>query len=458
MKKGGRKQHFRRSNGDGSVFQRKDGLWCGYVTLGFDDHGKQKKQYVYGKTKSEVTAKLSNISGQVKSLAYKDIKDKTVGELMMDWLMTFKKSSVTSRTFEGNIRNYKLHIEPLIGKLKIDELDVISVQKTINTLLDSGYNISTAKKIKFLINQFCEFAIDSKWLLINPTTKIKIRAKDKRNSERRLYKALPPEERERFINALNNDPSNFLKPLCYVMMFAGLRAGEAIALKWRNIDFERKMIKIEQAITQEAKFDESGNVQERITVVGDTKTACSVREIPATDIVLNELKDWKIKQHERSVEVGVDLTSKNAYVFANDNGDVRTYSGSRVIFQRFIKRNHLSDLDLHFHGLRHTFSNMLFELNENPKVIQQLLGHKDVKTTITIYNNVNSEYVRESTNRLNDMLNENEKLRKAKLEQGKKLTEKSIDELSDDEFNEMLKRMMQERQTRKQQKDQDLEM
>ena len=66
---------------------------------------------------------------------------------------------------------------------------------------------------------------------------------------------------------------------------------------------------------------------------------------------------------------------------ANDDGTIRTYSGCRMIFNRFIRRNHLEDLNIHFHGLRHTFSNMLFELNENPKVIQQLLGHKDVKTT-----------------------------------------------------------------------------
>ena len=69
-------------------------------------------------------------------------------------------------------------------------------------------------------------------------------------------------------------------------------------------------------------------------------------------------------------------------MFANDDGTICTYSGCRVIFNRFIRRNHLGDLNIHFHRLRHTFSNMLFELNENPKVIQQLLGHKDVKTTV----------------------------------------------------------------------------
>lgn len=49
------------------------------------------------------------------------------------------------------------------------------------------------------------------------------------------------------------------------------------------------------------------------------------------------------------------------------------------------------------HVLRHTFSNMHFEMNENPKVIKQLLGHRDVKTTIIVYNSVDSEYIRNTT-------------------------------------------------------------
>ena len=94
------------------------------------------------------------------------------------------------------------------------------------------------------------------------------------------------------------------------------------------------------------------------------------------------------------------------------------------------RRHNLDKYNIYFYGLRHTFSNMLFEMNENPKVIQQLLGHKDVKTTITVYNNVNSDYVKESTNRLNEKLNENEILRKQnnqnKEEQEKKESKKFV--------------------------------
>ena len=80
-----------------------------------------------------------------------------------------------------------------------------------------------------------------------------------------------------------------------------------------------------------------------------------------------------------------------------------------MVFDRIKRRHDLEKYNIHFHGLRHTFSNMLFEMNENPKVIQQLLGHRDVKTTITVYNSVDSDYVREATDRLNKKIQEKQK-------------------------------------------------
>ena len=141
------------------------------------------------------------------------------------------------------------------------------------------------------------------------------------------------------------------------------------------------------------------------------------------------------------------LTAPTSFVFANDNGSYRTYYGTRVIFDRFKRRNGLNKYHIHFHGLRHTFSNMLFEMNENPKVIQQLLGHRDVKTTITVYNSVNSEYVREATDRLNTKIQEHEQERE---------TEQEIDDdLSDEEIERQIRELekLQERKRRRKEKD-----
>lgn len=102
---------------------------------------------------------------------------------------------------------------------------------------------------------------------------------------------------------------------------------------------------------------------------------------------------------------GVDLLALKSVVFSNEDGSVRSYSGTRKIFDRLAKSNGFYG-KIHFHTLRHTYSNMLFELNENPKIIQALLGHKSVKTTLTVYNSVDKSYYKQATEKLNNLFSE----------------------------------------------------
>lgn len=174
-------ESVRRNNNEGSIFQRKsDGRWVGSITIGYDEQGRQKKKTVYGVNRTEVAMKLSEISGRIKSDSYEMIENKTFGELMSEWLLVFKKSAVTPRTFEGIIRNYRLHIEPQIGNMKIYEIDTIVVQKVINQLIEQDYSNNVVKKNKHLISQFFEYAIDNKWVQVNPTLKVKVKIHDRK--------------------------------------------------------------------------------------------------------------------------------------------------------------------------------------------------------------------------------------------------------------------------------------
>ena len=103
---------------------------------------------------------------------------------------------------------------------------------------------------------------------------------------------------------------------------------------------------------------------------------------------------------------------------------------------------------------------MLFEMIENPKVIQQLLGHRDVKTTITVYNSVDSEYVRQTTEKFNEKVKEEQMLidqniREEVIEERK---EKLVKDMTDEEFDDMLQKLMEERKERKRKKEKDFEM
>ena len=156
----------------------------------------------------------------------------------------------------------------------------------------------------------------------------------------------------------------------------------------------------------------------------------------------------------------VKLLSPESIVFSNTDGSVRTYSGTRMIFNRFAKKYGFFG-KVRFHTLRHTYSNMLFEANENPKIIQALLGHKSVKTTLTVYNSIDTSYYKEATNKLNKLFNSEKMAEYRELEKKrdipalKKPIEK-IDDMDEDPEIAILEKMLAERRAKR--KNQDCEM
>ena len=453
----------RRKNGEGSIYQQKNGLWTGKIYIEQSD-GTRKRKTIYGHSQEEVSKKLVEITGKMNILKDSAFANKTFGKLVTDWLMLFKKPSVTPRTFEGWIRNYNIHIKPYIENMQIEEVTTPVIQQVMNELLASGLATGTVKKVKFIFNQFFEYALECELVSNNPTLRVKIRSRDVKLSDKEnIYKAIPPEIRMNFLSKLNNH--EFLKPLCMTAMFAGLRTGEMLALRWENIDFKNKIINVKCGLTQIPTFDDKGKVLSRKTVIGDTKTACSVRTVPIPDLLVDALKDWRKIQWVKKELTGVDLLKPSAIVFCNADGSVRTYAGTRHIFDRFKRRYGFDKYHIHFHTLRHTYSNMLFEANENPKIIQALLGHKSVKTTLTVYNSVDKSYFKEATDKLNNLFS-NEKMAEFKELQKKKdipALKRNIDILDDISEKEtdpeilMLEKLLAEKKARKKNLDEEME-
>ena len=118
-----------------------------------------------------------------------------------------------------------------------------------------------------------------------------------------------------------------------------------------------------------------------------------------------------------------------------------------MIFYRFIKRHNLGKYIIHFHCLKHTFLNMLFETNENPKAIQQLLGHRDIKTTITVYNSVDNEYIRNTTDKLNEKIKgiEMHLYNQKKYEDFENGKNDLISRMTDEDYNETIMQLLEER-------------
>ena len=441
----------RRPNKDGCLYQRSDGLWVGMVSLGYDENGKQKRKAIYGKTRLEVGKRLSELTNRINSDNYVYNKDNTLSTIMKEWLLVFKKSQVTPRSFENNFCRFKNHIEPRIGGMKLEEITTMTVQRMLNDIQDLNLSLDYLKKTKQLLRQFFDYAIECKLIVDNPVAKVIVKTHEHKIYETTEYKAIPIEKRDLFIKCLEKHP--FLKPLCFVMMFAGLRTGETLALQWKDINFNNKTINIEKAITTVPKFNSEGKVLSRKTVISDTKTVCSKRVVPMPEILITALKEYY--NYQRQKTNGIDLTDKESFVFCNNNGNVRSYSGTKKILYTFLNSNNLNNYHIHFHTLRHTYSNTLFEAKQNPKVIQSLLGHKSVKTTITTYNSVDKSYFDKATDVFNTKYKQEEKIElndevKNNVLDNNKLANDELDsnELADDELDKQLKLLLKEKEER----------
>ena len=108
------------------------------------------------------------------------------------------------------------------------------------------------------------------------------------------------------------------------------------------------------------------------------------------DVVVDVLNEWKNYCQQKGI--------KSDYFFPNTKtGEMRTYSGLRSLFRRFIEKHGLQDEGITLYTLRHTFATVLLEQRENPKIVMELMGHTKIKTTLDLYSHVVNDAVYEQT-------------------------------------------------------------
>ena len=334
-----KKSATRRGNNEGSIYQRKDGLWIAQVTIGVKEDGKIARKSFTGKSRAEVAEKIIPYLNKNKGQVVVAKEDVTIGKHLMFWLMNYKITTVSPRTFESCVRNMKNHIIPVFGYLKPQDLTIDHLQPHFRTLLEN-YELDTVKKIKYVFSQYLDYCVDRGIIDSNPLDKIKFKTRERKTQQAKAEqeeKALPEELREPFLRALNTD--RFMKAFCLTSMFAGLRPGEVFALKWKDIDFQQNTLSVVRAQTVDVEFDKEGNVLSRKTVIGETKTAGSVRTNPMPELLKEVLLEWREHRTAQQVETGYSLVEPNDLVFGTNQGALRTYSGTKKIFERFLKRN-----------------------------------------------------------------------------------------------------------------------
>lgn len=365
----------RRPNGDGSLYYSANGYW--YFAKRMVINGERKRVKTSAKTKIEAIRKFYEKYGDDNSLSIDDKNNLQINEVLIYWLMNVKRLSVSSSTLCSNLMVYRLYIKPYFENKTLNIINNNSLLVFFNYLLNNNISKSMFLKTKFVLNQFASYLVLNNYIESYPLILNSIKYPKSRDEIK--YKALPKEIRQGYIKKLNNHQP--LKTLCYLGLYAGMRIGEILSLRWKDVDLDKRVIYINSSLTKTYQFNNAGETISNKRKIGTTKTNCSIRAVPIIDELYTTLTEWKVLQ------LVVNSKDKDSLLFDHEN-DLRSYSGTRRLLKRFNDKYGFLKYDIHFHTFRHTFATMLFERKVNPKIIQLLLGHKSVKTTLEIYNNV----------------------------------------------------------------------
>jgi len=206
-------------------------------------------------------------------------------------------------------------------------------------------------------------------------------------------KVLTPEEAGRFVDAIVYSK---WKPLFSLMIATGVRPSEALALKWQDINLEKKRITINRSITRPKPGSSQWNLQE-------TKTTRSRRTIPIPDSVVEDLKEHKKKQNNEIVRAKPGTYTNYGFVFAAENGEPAMENNIlRRHFKPLLKSAGLPDIRMY--DLRHTHATLLLKAGENPKVVSERLGHASITLTLDTYSHVLPDMQEAAAEKIEGML------------------------------------------------------
>lgn len=299
-------------------------------------------------------------------------QDPTFEELAQLWLENYK-TTVKPSTFENVRSKVEKMTEEHFKELKLKKITVAYCQKIVIELSKSYvlYNHYLS-----VINRIFKYAVLMDVINSNPFDKV---IKPKSRQTQRKGNFLTKEELKEFLKLAQTATLSYFFPLVHLMSYTGLRQGEALALKWSDIDFENKKITVDKTAVR---------IKEKQTLQ-TPKTKNSKRVISIDPTTLLILKSWKKDQIKIYFKNGKHFEGDGNFIFTNERAEwVHIHNFIRY-FKRFIADHKLKPITPH--GLRHTHASLLFSAGVEPKNISDRLGHSTVQITLDLYTHITEE-------------------------------------------------------------------
>ena len=370
----------RRQNGEGTIYQRPNGLWVCEITLGYNEGGKRIKKTVSSMDLEKLKKKLNDLRFYNDRSMVAEPSKTTVFQWLNTWLETYKKNTVKPSTFDMYYNAIYTHIKPVLGNYKLDKLDQLSIQRFINDIYSEKQLAQSSLKIILItLSQAYNKAIELNMLYVNPCKGVEIPSKEKRKAV-----AFTEDEQNAFLSHCRENTT--YNNLFVFALNTGLRMGELLALTWEDYDETNQIISVNKNLSVINDYSEDKIKQK--TVIDTTKTETSARIVPLSERAKEVLKNQK------------ENTSKYRLIFSSNAG---TALEKRNIYKALNKRLESAKITspITFHSLRHSFATRLLERGADIKTVSELLGHKSIQITLDIYSHVGSKLKQQTINLLN---------------------------------------------------------
>ena len=370
----------RRGRGEGSITKRNDGRWMAQADLGWQD-GKRRRKTLYGRTKREVQEKLRETLHRQEHGLPPVPEQETVGAFLSRWL-EISQGRVRRRTHERYGQIVRAHLLPGLARIRLAKLtpqDVAACLRRIEAA-GSAYMARGAREVlRAALNQAV------RWELVSRNVAA---LTDPPRHTTRQIEPLTPRQANTLLKAVAD---HRLEALITVAVGLGLRQGEALGLRWEDVDLEAGVLSVRQTLERAGRRPR----------FGEPKTARSRRTITMPGIVAAALRRHRTRQLEGRLAAGARWR-ESGLVFTTTIGTPIDKSGVHTAFKAILRAAELPNI--RYHDLRHTAATLLLTQGVDPRTIMETLGHSQISLTLNTYAHVMPALQREAAAKMDAIL------------------------------------------------------
>ena len=362
-----RTRRARRGHNEGSIHKRDDGRWVAVVNLGWEN-GKRKRKYLYGATRQEVQKKLTKaLNDHNRGIPLPDDRQ-TVEAYLTAWLKDTVKPNrrpLTHRTYESIVNT---HIIPRLGKVRLSKLTPQHVQSLLNAKKDEGLSPRRVQLIREVLRNALNEAVRAEQLARNVAA-----LAEAPKTERGKVSPFTPEEAKAFLKAAKG---HRLEALFTVALAVGLRHGEALGLRWEDVDLKARTLRVSHALQR---------VPGKGLQLVEPKSKTSQRVIPLPQVAVKALRQHQLRQKQEA-RWGGTKWQDTGHVFTNSIGKPLEQAMVWHEFKDLLKKAGLRDQ--RFHDLRHCCASLLLAQGVSARTVMETLGHSQISLTLDTYSHV----------------------------------------------------------------------